>query len=302
MIRSLSLQILSMSSALLVSACMAAPTSVDQRNASTIEDPAGDDGAAPAGGTVVRMLALHPVASATAGAEVAAACTRVVYEGGPLLTHVDVHPVFWNSAVRLQSNLNAFYSAVVTSPLFAVLSQYMIGFGTAHAGIVDSRTTANVTDATVQSELNRLITAGLLPAPTANTYYPVHFPSGMTITAPDGSKSCVQFCAYHSTFVRSGVNVNYGIFPDLGSAGCAGGCGTSTLTNNTDDVASNELVDAVTDPGAGLATSCILPPVGWIVPTTCQELGSLCNGQQGTIPGFAVEKVWSNQACACVDH
>lgn len=300
MIRSRSIQILSMSSALLVSACMAAPTSVDQRNASTIDDPAGDDGAAPAGGTVVHMLPLHPAASATAAA--AAACTGVVYEGGPLLTHVDVHPVFWNSAVRLQSNLNAFYSAVVGSSLFAVLSQYMIGLGTAHAGIVDSRSTANVTDAAVQTELNRLITAGLLPAPTANTYYPVHFPSGMTITAPDGSKSCVVFCAYHGTFVRSGVNVNYGIFPDLGSAGCAGGCGASTFTNNTDAVASNELVEAVTDPAVGLATSCSAPPLGWIDPTTCQEIGDLCNGQQGMISGFTVEKVWSNQACACVDH
>ena len=47
--------------------------------------------------------------------------------------------------------------------------------------------------------------------PGANTYYPVHFPSGMTITAPYGSRSCVQFCAYHGTYVRNGVNVNYGV-------------------------------------------------------------------------------------------
>src|SRR5262249_37765971 len=140
----------------------------------------------------------------------------LTYFGGPLLTHVEVHPVFWNSATKLQSNINSFYPAVVNgSPLYALLAQYNIGFGSAVNGIVDTSTTRNVTDAMVQSRISTLIGNGRLPAPNANTYYPVHFPSGMRITAPDGSRSCVQFCAYHGTFVRNGVNVNYGVVPDI---------------------------------------------------------------------------------------
>jgi hypothetical protein len=221
--------------------------------------------------------------------------------GGPLLTHVDVHPVFWSSATKLQANINSFYAAVVTSPLYSMLSQYGIGFGTAHAGIVDTDRSTRVSDASIHTELNRLFTAGLLPTPNANTYYPVHFPSGTTITAPDGSKSCVVFCAYHGTYVRNGVDVNYGVVPDIGSGGCAGGCGGSTVTNNTDSVASHELVEATTDPAVGLATV-FGPPLGWYDEADNQEIGDLCNAQQGSSAGFTVQEEWSNAACACVDH
>lgn len=226
----------------------------------------------------------------------------LTYFGGPLLKNVNVHPVFWNSATKLQSNINSFYPAVVGgSPLYKMLAQYNIGSGTAVAGIVDTNTTASVRDSAVQSRISALITAGRLPAPGANTYYPVHFPSGMTITAPDGSRSCVQFCAYHGTFVRNGVNVNYGIVPDIGQSGCNGGCGGSTVTNNTDSVASHELVEATTDPAVGLATT-FGPPLGWYDQPDNQEIGDLCNAQQGSTAGFTVQKEWSNSAHACVDH
>jgi hypothetical protein len=227
----------------------------------------------------------------------------LTFFGGPVLKNVAVHPVFWNSATKLQSNINSFYPAVVGgSPLYRMLAQYSsIGSGTSVAGIVDTSTTRSVSDATVQSRISALITAGRLPAPNANTYYPVHFPSGMTITAPDGSRSCVQFCAYHGTFVRNGVNVNYGIVPDIGQSGCNGGCGGSTVTNNTDSVASHELVEATTDPAVGLATV-FGPPLGWYDQPDNQEIGDLCNAQQGSTAGFVVQKEWSNAAHACVDH
>ncbi|HEX2686993.1 MAG TPA: hypothetical protein VHN14_10265 [Kofleriaceae bacterium] len=175
------------------------------------------------------------------------------------------------------------------------------GFGSGVAGIIDTKSAANVTDAQMQTELNRLFTAGTLSSPNADTCYPVHFPSGMAIAAPDGSKSCVQFCAYHGTYVRNGVNVNDGIIPDIGQAGCNAGCGGSTVTNNTDAVASHELVEAATDPAVGLATV-IGPPLGWYDAVDNAELGDLCNGLQGSSSGFTVQKVWSNAACACVDR
>ena len=104
------------------------------------------------------------------------------------------------------------------------------GFRGTFGGTYDDTTapTGSITDATVQSEIKKLISGGKVPAPDADTYYAVHFAPGVNVTASDGSRSCIQFCAYHGTFVRNGVNVNYGIVPDIGQSGCNGGCGGST--------------------------------------------------------------------------
>ena len=232
------------------------------------------------------------------------AAKTLTYYGGPVLKKVNVIPVYWNSGVQYQSNLNAFYAAVPNSPHYDMLSQYSgIGRGTRGTPYVDTATTANRTDAQVQAELNRLFTAGVIPPPNANNYYPVHFPAGMTITASDGSKSCVVFCAYHGTYVRNGVNVNYGVIPDQGG-GCAGGCGSNAQrVNNLTSVSSHELVEATTDPAVGLATT-YAPPLAWYN-ATYGEIGDICNGQQGSVVGgdgvsYVVQKEWSNARNACI--
>lgn len=87
----------------------------------------------------------------------------------------------------------------------------------------------------------------------------------------------------------------------MGSGGCQAGCGTGTVTQNTDSVASHELIEAVTDPAVGLATV-FGPPLGWYDQPDNQEIGDLCNAPQGTCGGFSVQKEWSNRNGACVDH
>ena len=287
---------------------LAASTTLTLTACAADEGPNADT--ASAEGTRIHMLRIQNSSDAPVANAVTPAIAGLTFFGGPVLTHVAVHPVFWNSATKLQSSINAFYPTIVSDSIYtSLLPQYKnaagtaIGTGTAVAGVVDTRTTASVTDATVQTEIANLIngTGGrpkLLPAPTANTYYPVHFPSGMTITAPDGSRSCVQFCAYHGTFVLNGVNVNYGIIPDIGQSGCAGGCGGSTVTNNTTSVASHELVEATTDPAVGLATV-FGPPLGWYDQVDNGEIGDLCNGQQAVVGTITVQKEWSNASKAC---
>jgi hypothetical protein len=265
-------------------------------------DPGDSDQSDPADSTHAHIMPLQSSDVATPHVT-SAAIAGLTFFGGPILSHVSVHPVFWNSATKLQSNINAFYPAVVgsgSSMYTSVLTQYNIGTGTSVAGITDTNATRSIKDSAIQSRLATLIGQGRLPAPNANTYYPVHFPSGMTITL-GSSRSCVQFCAYHSTFVLNGVNVNYGVIPDIGQSGCNGGCGGSTVTNNTDSVASHELVEATTDPAVGLATV-FGPPLGWYDEPDNQEIGDLCNAQQGTAAGFTIQKEWSNSANACVDH
>jgi hypothetical protein len=286
-------------------AILAASTSLTFTACAADEGPNADT--ASAEGTRIHMMPIQNSSEGAVSNAIAPAISGLTYFGGPVLLHVDVHPVYWNSATKLQPTINAFYPNIVTDSIYtSLLPQYTnaagtpIGTGTAVAGIVDTRTTASVSDATVQTEISNLINAGRLPKPTANTYYPVHFPSGMTITAPDGSRSCVQFCAYHGTFKRSSdsFNINYGIIPDIGQSGCAGGCGGSTVANNTTSVSSHELVEATTDPAVGLATV-FGPPLGWYDQVDNGEIGDLCNGQQAVVGTITVQKEWSNASHAC---
>jgi len=284
------LPILSLSTTLLASACVAESDDAEQT------DPATD-------GTRNHLMLMHGPETAKV-ASAAPAGAHLTYFGGPVLTNVSVHPVFWNSNTQFQANINAFYSAVTNSPLFDMLSQYSsIGRGSGAAGFVDNKTTTSVSDAAIHTELNRLFTAGSLPLPTSNNYYPVHFPAGVTVTASDGSKSCQVFCAYHGTYVRNGVNVNYGVIPDQGG-GCAGGCGgNSQRVNNMDSVASHELVEATTDPAVGLATT-FSPPLAWYDQNN-GEIGDICNAQQGTTVGgdgatYTIQLEFSNSANNCV--
>ena len=283
------LHILSLSTTLLVPACAAESDDADAA------DPSTD-------GTIVHIMPLRGPDAKVADAAPAGA--HLTFFGGPTLTHISVHPVFWNANTQFQPNINAFYNAVTKSTLFDLLSQYSgIGRGSGVPGFVDNRTTTRVSDAAIHTELNRLFTAGSLPVPNASNYYPVHFPAGVTITAPDGSRSCVVFCAYHGTYVRNGVNVNYGVIPDQGG-GCAGGCGANpSRVNNLTSVASHELVEATTDPAVGLATV-FGPPLAWYDMTN-GEIGDICNGQQGSTVGgdgvtYTIQLEFSNAVNNCV--
>jgi hypothetical protein len=235
---------------------------------------------------------MHRQASpAAAEAPAAALDGELTYFGGPVIQNVEVVPVYWTSATQFQSTLSAFYGAVSTGQYMAFLSQYStaappqtIGNGSLGKPYVDSDSSVNVTDAQIQAELLRLINRGFVPEPTNNTYYPIHFPPGVTISA-FGATSCVQFCAYHGTFqiqYATGViqNVYYGVVPDLGSGGCQFGCGGDTTVNNTTSVSSHEFAETITDPAVGLATT-FSPPLAWYN-ESLGEIGDICNGQQTT--------------------
>src|SRR5512140_2878639 len=83
----------------LLGACMADADSTDTQEQS---DPT----------TIVKMMPLQGQGAKVSDA-ITPAIAGLTYFGGPVLTHIDVHPVFWNSATKLQSNINAFYPAVV---------------------------------------------------------------------------------------------------------------------------------------------------------------------------------------------
>ena len=64
----------------------------------------------------------------------------------------------------------------------------------------------------------------------------------------------------------------------------------------------DELIEAVTDPAVGIATT-FGPPLAWYDRTN-GEIGDICNGQQGTTTGngrsYVIQLEFSNSANNCV--
>jgi hypothetical protein len=303
-----------------LAACSGSPDSTDQ---SATTNEAIVDGVHVEWGQQVHAMPFKDTSGpeATAPTSAAAANAHLTYYGGPVISNVNVVKVEYGAGTYQSfvtgtgaASLAGFYTGVTNSPYFDWLSEYntptqTIGRGT-YAGDhaitpAASRNKATISDANIQAELNAQITAGHLPAPTANTLYSVHFPKGKHISQ-GGTKSCVAggFCAYHGTFVRNGQYVYYSVLPDMSAgSGCDTGCGTGTAFGNQTSVASHELIEAVTDAAVGKATT-FAAPLAWYDQNN-GEIGDICNGVQGTVAGgngttYTIQKEWSNSRGACV--
>ncbi|KAJ1565421.1 hypothetical protein HK405_012393, partial [Cladochytrium tenue] len=159
--------------------------------------------------------------------------------------------------------------------------------------------------ADLQPLLLGLVASGVIK-PTANTYYPIHFAPGVSITQGTDA-SCVTFCGYHGTIdisksYAAAKYLYYGVIADQ-TGSCFGGCGSSVNPlDNAQSVASHELAEMVTDPAVGLATT-VGPPLGWYDANN-GEIGDICNAIQFTMTigsaQYTLQKLWSNQQNACV--
>ncbi|ABF41080.1 hypothetical protein Acid345_2079 [Candidatus Koribacter versatilis Ellin345] len=251
------------------------------------------------------------------------------YYGGPVISNPDVIIVNWGAVSKPVGTggvtMANFLQDVTNTTYWDMLSEYntagmvvgahtgnqTIGRGTFNTEITITPTVCTATtctDAQIQSELNSQITAGHLPEPTvdanghSNTIYMIYFPSGFVIKLDASDTSCVQFCAYHSTANRSGVDLLYGIFPDLTNPGCDGGCGAgATDFDNLTSVSSHELVEATTDAEVGYAST-VAYPIAWYN-TSQGEISDICNAQQTPLDTaratYTVQKQYSNLAGVC---
>ncbi|MGZ6143067.1 MAG: COG1470 family protein [Myxococcales bacterium] len=239
----------------------------------------------------------------------AASTPHLVYYGGPVLSNAKVQIVYWGDPGKVfgSGQLEQFYADVADSPYFDWLDEYdtpsqsigrgsFLGSATASGAKIGA-----ITDQDIQNQLTALIQqGGVSSADPANTVYMVHFPPGMSISQ-GGSTSCTQFCAYHGTFTLNGHDVFYGVIPDQGADGCETGCGSGDHLQNTTSTASHELIEAVTDPAVGLATS-TAAPLAWY-DTANGEIGDICvtgSSDTGLIGNWTVQKEWSNKNDACI--
>ena len=227
------------------------------------------------------------------------------YHGGPLLTNVEVCPIFWGTG-WLQSPqngviqpLNDFFNFILTSPLLDFLGEYSvpgqpIGFGQLGntTVITDSDPgTANpdgsrvVTDSQIQQALQDWINALRIPQPGSNTLFFVYLPPNVTVQAFNTS-SCVGFCGYHNKGPTT--NVTYAVEPYLACSVCNP---FSTFDNLT-LTSSHELCEAITDP---------IPGSGWVDDNVQSgEIGDFCAWQKTQLGSYTIQTEWSNKAQSCV--
>jgi hypothetical protein len=224
---------------------------------------------------------------------------QLTYEGGPLLTGVEVFTIFWGSAWQnkplsdLSTQVNAFFDFVLTSKLLDQMSEYSvpgmkIGHGkrTGTTVVTTPQLHHSVSDNAIRHMLQHQIsTNAAIPQPTANTLYFIYMPPGVAV-AQGGTRSCQSFCGYHDT-IGAG-QIYYAVMPFPGCVGCTGGLSTIDALTST---SSHELCEAITDP---------VPGRGWYDLTNNAEIGDLCPWKTKKLGNYMVQLEWSNKKSNCV--
>ncbi len=229
----------------------------------------------------------------------------VAYNGGPVLSNVEVHAVFWGRRVdtTVTAQMGAFFRTLTGAP-FDWLSEYdtptqSIGRGkfTGASLITPANKGAALVTRDIGAEVVAQIATGTLPAPNANSFYAVFLPPGVTVSFGPLT-SCQSFCGLHgAAATKKGDPVYCLLIPDYApGSGCDKLCGEGTAFENICAVSSHELIEGVTDPAN-------VPNLAWN-DDTYGEVGDICNGTRGFISGvegtFTVQANWSNKVGACV--
>ncbi len=187
----------------------------------------------------------------------------IYHNGGKVILSAHVVDIFWGSFPSgYTTNMQNFRNQYGTNGEYNVITQYTgIDDASGVTGAIQltnlagsstldyfdtSTPPTNVTDAIVQSEVQKVIAAH--GSTDYNAIYEVFIPSG-SYSSSGSSDSCggpnLAYCAYHSHYVDgAGKNVKYSIQPWAGCAGCQAFGDTSL---DQDHFVCHETREAVTD-------------------------------------------------------
>jgi hypothetical protein len=244
--------------------------------------------------TEVKIIRIVPLY--VPGAIAPAPTAQLTYRGGPLITAVKIFTLFWGSEwtqtanQQTASQLNDFFTYLVTSPLIDQLaeysvSQYQIGYGTfvGTLTVTGQDPASSIADSDIQQFIQQQISSGAVPSPDNNTIYFVFLPSGVTV-ALSGSSSCQDFCGYHDAI---SAQIYYAVMPYPSCSGCLGGLSPFNALTAT---SSHEFSEAITDP---------LPGQGWYDDNN-GEIGDICAWQFKQLGNYTVQLEWSNKGGQCM--
>jgi len=261
------------------------------------------------------------------------------YHGGPVISHVQVVPVFWTGNVDpgVQGWAAGYLRALVDSAFLDALSEYgtvgfsggtnqSIGRGSATQSYTITPPTAAspLEPSEIVDEIGHQLEGGHLPKPTVdrggytNTVYVVFFPKEVSLAQSDGSltdATTCSFCGYHgSGYVGSDPTrnlVSVTVIPDLTAGSpCAGRCGAcdpddpgcGDFSADFETTVSHELAESITD----------VTFTAWYGNSGCGgEIGDACRAvgvgagvfDTGAVPGTSptvyAQYLWSNQNGVC---
>jgi hypothetical protein len=222
--------------------------------------------------------------------------TPLTYRGGQLLTQVEVFTIFWGkdwttpAKAAMIAPFNKFFKDIVGSIMIDQLAEYNVpNQKIGHGSFIGSVTTNSpslaktVSDTTIKKNLNKWMTAGIIPPITANRLYFVFTQQG-TVVKLGKDASCQVFCGYHDHVNNA---LFYAVIPYADCSGCLGGLSafdSMTLT------ASHELCEAITDP---------VPGDGWYN-NTFGEIGDYPCRHAKTVLTYKVQTEFSNKAKTCI--
>jgi len=195
-----------------------------------------------------------------------------------------------------------------TNQVLAQTQHYLGRFQIAPS-IGDGTSTATITFAQIEAELNAQIAAGHLPAPAGpgpQTTYVMLFPARDTVDDGTGNKSGINFCGIHGDATAANGNKLLFIVMADNNNLWSSGCGSSPASANNETASlGHELTEVLTDP---LVADNLIAWYGSTGSLNEQgEIGDMCatgSGDEGTntFNGhvYTVQKVWDQLAAACV--
>ena len=224
----------------------------------------------------------------------------VTYHGGALLTAVNAQAVYlgsdWQNTSTLQTQkgqLDQFVSTLVSGSYMDMLTNagYNVGRGTSTAGAIDNLTlskTSGVTDSQIQADIQSMISAGQVQAPTADNLYIVYVEPGVVIKTSFGASN-TAFLGYHGAFAGhtaggAAADIHYAVIAYPGAPNFS--ATSQGFASNLDDltaVSSHEVAEAVTDPNVNYKA------LGWYDDQLNGEIGDLAVGHYSTLSGFLVQ-------------
>ncbi|GIL17090.1 MAG: hypothetical protein BroJett040_08410 [Oligoflexia bacterium] len=242
--------------------------------------------------------------------------TKLLYYGGPIISQVKVVSVNWNSNVHptIQAEMPQFYTDYVNSNQMEWINEYKTDIKAINGregtnqrfskgsliGVVTlnpKNKSLKLTDEDVAAELKHQVDQSALPRPDNDTLYMIHFPKDIKITI-EGMGSCTSFGGYHyaKTDQQYG-NFFYSVLPD-----CSYSSSSEDRLSTMTEVASHELMEAITDPFPTPGSNPAYPQA-WNTKDG-SEISDLCawNGFsfQGSKRSYHVTRNWSNAKNSCI--
>jgi hypothetical protein len=243
----------------------------------------------------------------------------------PIIPNVQIETVYYGSAWSGQAgnpalsaelsaeakDLDQFFGAITGSHYMDGLSQYSMttphgtvirpGYGSfARHDFVAGQFTSgqSVSEDAIQTMLSQEIQRSALDAPNGNTLYVVFMPPGVV----EGFDSSHQYAGHHSSFAYGSGTAYFATIEYPTSGGTPkGNLGNETNFQYMTEVASHEMVEAITNPMVNVASQ-----AAWKDQTTGNEIGDITQlnpppggamGLEGPAGyGYVVQKYWSNQA------